>query len=122
MKTIKQKFLDSKLSIIAVLFFSLILLVTGGFAMKTTKAEDAKFDPNSFVMCTGAEARTDGASGIRFVANLGGAVLPTEADFEDGTHEVTDLTYNVMIIPNKYIEKYGITGDWYTSLKSDLFS
>ena len=115
MKTIKQKIFDSKLSIIAVLFFALILLVTGGFATRKGNAEETKFQESSFVMCEGAQVRTDGEkSGIRFVASLGD-VLPSETDYKD-------LTYNVMIVPYAYIKNYEITGDWYTKLVEILGS
>ncbi len=114
MKTIKQKLLHSKLSVIAVLFFALILLVTGGFATRKASAEtQATFSESQFVMCDGAEVRTDGAkSGIRFVAKLGDAV-PTETNYPN-------LKYNVMIVPKAYITYYEVTGDWYTALKAEM--
>ena len=88
MKTIKQKLLHGKLSVIAVLFFALILLVSGGFMMKKASAETT-FSEDDFKMCVGAEVRTDGKDGIRFVASLG-AAEPSETVYKD-------LTCNVMI-------------------------
>lgn len=111
MKTIKQKFLHSKLNLFAVLFFALILLVSGGFMTKKAKAEGT-FSEANFAMCEGAEVRTDGKNGIRFIAGLGD-VLPTETDY-------ANLTYNVMIVPQAYISYYGITDNYYTTLKSAL--
>lgn len=111
MKTIKQKFLHSKFATLAVLLFAFILLISVGFMPRKASAEETKFDPNNFVMCEGAEVRTDGdASGIRFVAKLGDTSLP----------EYTNLTYNVMIVPQAYIDHYEITGDWYTALKAKM--
>lgn len=111
MKTIKQKFLHSKLNLFAVLFFALILLISGGFMTKKAKAEGT-FSEANFAMCEGAEVRTDGKNGIRFIAGLGD-VLPTETDY-------ANLTYNVMIVPQAYISYYGITDNYYTALKSAL--
>ncbi|MBQ3506890.1 MAG: hypothetical protein IJA89_09000 [Clostridia bacterium] len=116
MKSIKQKLLNGKLSIIAFLFFALILFVASGFTMKKASAIDeaqATFSTDNFAMCEGAEVRTDGEkSGIRFVASLGDA-LPSETDY-------ANLTYNVMIVPKAYITHYEITGEWYTALDAAL--
>ena len=108
MKTIKQKLLHSKFAVIAVFLFAFILLISGGFVSKKVSAEEpATFAETDFVMCNGAEVRTDGEkSGIRFVASLGKA-LPNEADYPN-------LKYYVMIVPNVYMQ--GITENYYTEL------
>ena len=109
MKTIKQKLL-----MIAVLFFSFIMLVSVGFMPREASATEGTFSTENFEMCKGAEVRTDGdASGIRFVAKLG-----------DTLPEYENLTYNMMIVPNAYIDKYNTEGalndNWYEGLKEAL--
>ena len=109
MKTIKQKILHSKLSVIVVLFFALILLVSGGLMTKKASAETT-FSEEDFKMCVGAEVRTDGKDGIRFVASLG-AAEPSETVYKD-------LTCNVMIVPKVYLTHYGITSNYFTELQT----
>ena len=109
MKTIKQKLL-----MIAVLFFSFIMLISVGLMPREASATEGTFSTENFEMCKGAEVRTDGdASGIRFVAKLG-----------DTLPEYENLTYNMMIVPNAYIAKYNAEGalndNWYEGLKEAL--
>ena len=81
MKTMKQNFLRSKLAVIASLFFAFILLISCGLITRRANAETT-FSADNFVMCEGAEVRTDGKNGIRFVASLGDA-LPTEEEYQN---------------------------------------
>lgn len=111
MKTIKQKLLHSKLAVLGVLLFAFILLVSGGVMTRKASAEET-FSADNFVMCNGAEVRTDGINGIRFVASLGD-VLPKETDY-------ANLTYNVMIVPKVYMTHYNITENYYKALESAL--
>ena len=112
MKTMKQNFLHRKLYVIVSLIFAFILSITCGLTTRKANAETA-FSFDNFVMCEGAEVRTDGKNGIRFVASLGD-VLP----------EYDNLTYNMMIVPKAYITKYNTEGalndNWYEGLKAAL--